>query len=117
VTASGLLLKSLLPSLIFLVISLILGHAKRKGLEIPVNELMQHEYVIGATGTGKSTLLANQAVQAFESGACCVVIDPHGDLALDVARAVNPGNLDRVYFLDPLRVHFSLNSQAEDCWS
>jgi len=78
-------------------------------LEIAIDELMQHEHVAGATGTGKSTLLANQAVQAFESGACCVVIDPHGDLALDVARAVNPGNLDRVYFLDPLRVHFSLN--------
>jgi len=88
---------------------LILGLAKGKRLEIVIDELMQHEHVVGATGTGKSTLLANQAVQTFESGACCVVIDPHGDLALDVARAVSPGNLDRVYFLDPLRVRFSLN--------
>ncbi len=65
--------------------------------------------MIGATGTGKSTLLANEAVQAFEEKACCIVIDPHGNLACDIVRAVNPGDLDNVCLLDPLRVNFSLN--------
>jgi len=74
-----------------------------------VTELIQHQHVIGATGTGKSTLLANEVVQAFESKACCIVIDPHGNLAFDIVRAVSPSDLKNVYLLDPLRVRFSLN--------
>ncbi|WP_148212093.1 type IV secretory system conjugative DNA transfer family protein [Ferroglobus placidus] len=88
---------------------MIIGTAGKRKLKIPISDILQHQHVIGATGTGKSTFLANQAVQAFEEGACCVVIDPHGDLALDILRAVNPGDLGKVYFLDPVRVRFSLN--------
>ncbi|WP_290596522.1 MULTISPECIES: type IV secretory system conjugative DNA transfer family protein [unclassified Archaeoglobus] len=88
----------------------VLGVRGLSKIEIDVsNELMQHQHVIGATGTGKSTLLANEAVQAFEEKACCIVIDPHGELAFDVVRAVNPADLRNVYLFDPLRVRFSLN--------
>ncbi len=87
---------------------LIAGIAGR-ALRISPEDLLQHQHVIGATGTGKSTLLANEAVQAFEEGACCIVIDPHGNLAHDTVRAVNPADLENVFLLDPLRVNFSLN--------
>lgn len=90
------------------MVGLILGVADRP-LQITPEDLLQHQHVIGATGTGKSTLLANEAVQAFEEGVCCIVIDPHGTLAHDIVRAVNPGDLERVYLFDPLRVRFSLN--------
>ncbi|WP_456330740.1 type IV secretion system DNA-binding domain-containing protein [Archaeoglobus sp.] len=90
------------------MIALILGIADRP-LRIAPEDLLQHQHVIGATGVGKSTLLANEAVHAFEEGVCCVVIDPHGNLAHDIVRAVNPGDLKNVYLLDPLQVRFSLN--------
>ncbi|RLG37229.1 MAG: hypothetical protein DRO01_07365, partial [Thermoproteota archaeon] len=108
-TAFALLQRSSPPSHTFPVVCLILGFTGREKLEISVTELIQHQHVIGATGTGKSTLLANEVVQAFESKACCIVIDPHGNLAFDIVRAVNPSDLKNVYLLDPLRVRFSLN--------
>lgn len=42
---------------------------------------LQHLYVIGQTGTGKSTLLHRMATQDIEAGRGIAVIDPHGDLA------------------------------------
>ena len=39
-----------------------------------------HLYVIGKTGTGKSTLLENMALQDLERGNGFALIDPHGDL-------------------------------------
>ena len=42
---------------------------------------MQHLYVIGQTGTGKSTLLFNMALQDLRQGTGFCLIDPHGDLA------------------------------------
>ncbi|WP_299893218.1 hypothetical protein [uncultured Ruegeria sp.] len=40
-----------------------------------------HQYVIGQTGTGKSTLLSNLAWQDAHVGNGFCLIDPHGDLA------------------------------------
>ncbi|MEQ8964881.1 MAG: type IV secretion system DNA-binding domain-containing protein [Azospirillaceae bacterium] len=40
-----------------------------------------HLYVIGQTGTGKSTLLGNLALQDAAAGTGFCLIDPHGDLA------------------------------------
>ncbi len=39
-----------------------------------------HIYIIGKTGTGKSTLLETLALQDIRAGRGCAVFDPHGDL-------------------------------------
>ena len=44
-----------------------------------------HIYVIGKTGTGKSTLLETMALQDLECGNGFALIDPHGDLADRIA--------------------------------
>ena len=41
---------------------------------------LSHMYIIGKTGTGKSTLLGNMIRQDLEQGRGCCLIDPHGDL-------------------------------------
>lgn len=43
---------------------------------------MHHLYLIGQTGTGKSTLLLNLALQDAHAGRGICLVDPHGDLAL-----------------------------------
>ena len=70
---------------------------------------LPHQYILGATGTGKSTLIANEVIQAFEKGICCPVIDPHGDLATDIVEGVSSEFIDRIFFLDPLKIKFSIN--------
>lgn len=46
---------------------------------------MFHSYIIGQTGTGKSTLLLNMMRQDIEANQGFCLIDPHGDLAGAVA--------------------------------
>jgi DNA helicase HerA-like ATPase len=44
-------------------------------------ERQRHLYIVGQTGTGKSTLLLNLMAQDIASGAGLALLDPHGDLA------------------------------------
>ena len=47
---------------------------------LPFSERMRHLYILGKSGTGKSTLLHNLAVQDILAGQGLALIDPHGDL-------------------------------------
>src|SRR5881396_2171159 len=61
-----------------------------------------HMYIIGKTGTGKSTLIANLAYQDLVHGEGFVLLDPHGDLVEQVLRAVPPERqADLIYFNAP----------------
>jgi len=63
----------------------LLGTAYRRHGDIPFgispSDRLLHLYVIGQTGTGKSTLLHTMALQDAASGTGFCLIDPHGDLA------------------------------------
>src|SRR5277367_478509 len=59
-----------------------------------------HLYVIGKTGTGKSTLIETMALQDLERGNGFALIDPHGDLVARVAARVPASHQDRVIYLD-----------------
>ncbi len=47
-----------------------------------------HVYIIGKTGTGKSTLLANLIRQDIEAGEGLAVLDPHGELIEQTLRSI-----------------------------
>ena len=53
------------------------------GISLP--DRLLHVYIVGQTGTGKSTLLLNMALQDAKAGIGFALIDPHGDLAEAVA--------------------------------
>jgi type IV secretory pathway TraG/TraD family ATPase VirD4 len=59
-----------------------------------------HVYVIGKTGTGKSTLLERMALQDLERGNGFALIDPHGDLVERIAERVPPKRLLDVIYLN-----------------
>jgi type IV secretory pathway TraG/TraD family ATPase VirD4 len=66
---------------------------------IRTEDRFSHVYVIGKTGTGKSTLIETMALQDLEHGNGFALIDPHGDLAERVAARIPPGRqLDTIYF-------------------
>jgi DNA helicase HerA-like ATPase len=51
-------------------------------------ERERHVYVVGKSGSGKSTFLYNLALSDIVAGEGVAVIDPHGDLALDILDAI-----------------------------
>ena len=61
----------------------------------------QHCYVIGASGTGKSTLLLNLILQDIEHGEGIAVLDPHGDLIDEILGRIPEKRWGDVVLLDP----------------
>ena len=63
---------------------------------------LSHMYVIGKTGTGKTTLLETLIRQDIEAGRGCALIDPHGDLVERIAATIPQHRTsDVVYFNVP----------------
>ena len=61
---------------------------------------MQHLYVLGKTGTGKSTLLQNLFIQDVSAGRGCILLDPHGDLSSAIAREIPVCHQGRLRYVD-----------------
>lgn len=84
---------------------LILGenfHAEKKTIvTLSPDHRIKHTYVIGASGTGKSTLLLNMIVQDMKNGQGLAVLDPHGDLIDQVLNHVPEERFDDVIIFDP----------------
>lgn len=78
----------------------LIGHG-----ELPVfledESRFRHTYVVGQTGTGKSTLLLNMALQDIEGGDGVAILDPHGDLVEDLLARIPTDRIDDVVLLDP----------------
>src|SRR5438105_2104730 len=65
-----------------------------------------HMYIIGKTGTGKSTLIANLPHQDLLHGEGFALLDPHGDLVEHVLRLVPEERQgDLIYFNVPDTAH------------
>ncbi len=84
---------------------LLLGKNIYRGVETPVyikdDDRRRHIYMIGMTGTGKSTLLLNMAVQDIKNGKGLCVIDPHGDLIEAILEHIPKERADDVILFDP----------------
>jgi hypothetical protein len=62
---------------------------------------VRHTHVIGASGTGKSTLLLNLIQQDIDRGEGVAVFDPHGDLVDTILGVIPPKRREDVIVLDP----------------
>ena len=60
-----------------------------------------HLHVLGATGSGKSTLIAQMILADAFAGRGAVVIDPKGDLIVDVLSRLPEHVADKVVLFDP----------------
>ncbi len=78
----------------------LVGHGRRPVLLDP-EERFRHLYVVGQTGTGKSTLLLNLALQDIAAGAGVAILDPHGDLVETLLGNIPEERLDDVVLVDP----------------
>lgn len=83
----------------------LLGESVFRGQSRPVfitdEDRRRHVYVIGQTGTGKSTLLGNMMVEDVKAGKGIALIDPHGDLVQTVLGHIPKARLDDLIHFDP----------------
>lgn len=61
----------------------------------------RHIYIIGKTGTGKSTLIANMAINDMRNNRGFCIVDPHGDLCETILNYVPSFRVNDVIYLDP----------------
>jgi len=81
-----------------------LGHAEtgtRQPVALGVADARQHLHILGATGSGKSTLLAGLVLADVTAGRGAVVIDPKGDLVIDILDRLPAAAPPRTVILDP----------------
>ena len=70
---------------------------------ISPEDRMRHFYIIGQTGTGKTTLMKNMIVQDIEAGNGVCFIDPHGTDIEDVLSAIPREREQDIIYFDPSR--------------
>lgn len=82
-----------------------LGESVFRGQTKPVfiqsKDRERHLYMVGQTGTGKSTLMVNLAAQDIKNGEGVAIIDPHGDLVSSVLAMVPEERFKDVILFDP----------------
>lgn len=89
---------------------LILGEnihqGKKTAVTLSTEQRLRHAYIVGATGTGKSTLLLNLIIQDINNGLGLAVLDPHGDLIDKILGYIPEERLNDVVLLDPSDVEY-----------
>lgn len=83
----------------------ILGINKNRGVNTEVRmgreDRMRHMYVIGQTGTGKTTIMKSMIIQDIHNGDGCCFIDPHGTDIADILANIPAHRAKDVIYFDP----------------
>lgn len=91
---------------------LILGINEHSGIATEVSvsntQRLTHTHIIGATGTGKSTLVESMIVQDIQNGNGVCLIDPHGDLVDSVITHIPEIRINDVVLIDPSDLDYAV---------
>jgi len=77
-------------------------------LMLGAQDRLRHSWLIGPTGTGKSTLIANMALQDITAGYGVTVIDPKADLIDSILARLPEEHRKRVVVLDAAAINQSV---------
>ena len=72
----------------------------KKKVFLQFNDRFRHVYIIWQTGTGKTTLLYQMAIEDIKNGNGCCYIDPHGDVAEQLLQHVPKERIDDLIYFD-----------------
>lgn len=91
---------------------LLLGYnifrGSKKKINIDLNDRRRHMYIVGQTGTGKSTMLENLILQDMLNGDGFAFIDPHGDVAEKLLSMVPKERTEDVVYFCPADMEYPL---------
>lgn len=72
------------------------------------NDRLRHFYVIGQTGTGKTTILKNMIIQDIKNGDGVCMIDPHGSDIEEVLANIPKERAEDLIYFDPANLNRSI---------
>ncbi len=91
---------------------LLLGYNVFRGVKKPIRlslpDRQRHMYVVGQTGTGKSTYLENLALQDMLSGNGFAFVDPHGDTAEKILAMVPRERTEDIIYFSPADMEYPM---------
>jgi hypothetical protein len=80
----------------------------KKEIRLSPEDRRRHTYILGQTGTGKSTMLENLAVQDMLAGNGFAFIDPHGDSAEKLLSMVPKERAEDIVYFNPADTQYPL---------
>ena len=95
----------------------LLGYNVDTGRQVRLDDpgRRQGTYIVGVTGTGKSTLLLNIAIADIEAGDGLCLLDPHGDLTEDLLARIPQQRLEDVILFDPSDIDYPMGLNLFEC--
>ncbi len=81
---------------------------QEKKFGIKISDRRQHMYVVGKSGTGKTTLLVNMIIADIKAGRGVCFIDPHGESAEELLHFVPEDRIDDVIYFNPADVQYPI---------
>jgi len=82
---------------------------------ITEEDRLRHFYIIGQTGTGKTTLMKNMIMQDIQNGNGVCMIDPHGSDVVDVLASIPPERKKDLIYFDPSHFDHVLGLNMLEC--
>lgn len=76
-------------------------HGEEYPVRIKKEDRRMHTYIIGRTGTGKTTLMEGMILSDIKAGEGVCVIDPHGDLIEAILQKAPEDRADDMILFDP----------------
>lgn len=101
---------------------LLLGYNYYRGIQTEIRmkreDRFRHFYVIGQTGTGKSSVMETMIRQDFKNGDGLCVVDPHGSLIENILPYIPRERADDVIYFNPgdLERPMGLNLLEGETW-
>ncbi len=80
----------------------------KKPIRLGLGDRQRHMYVVGQTGTGKSTFLENLALQDMLNGNGFAFVDPHGDVVERLLAMVPKERTEDVIYFSPAEMDYPM---------
>lgn len=81
---------------------------QKRRFGIKPGDRQRHVYVVGKTGTGKTTLLENMAKQDIQNGRGLAIVDPHGEFAEKMIDFVPSSRINDVIYFNPADTEYPI---------
>lgn len=85
---------------------------KTESVALHKEDRRRHLYVVGKTGTGKTTLIENAIIQDIRNGNGLCFIDPHGEAAERLLSFIPYSRLNHVVYINPADPDYAVGINA-----